>query len=97
MNTIFLNLRGRIYMENQEQLIYLIGAIVGGIVIGGFCGVLSLVVGIMRKKLWLGILGLGISIVFGVLMTTVFYQPAFLSIIPSAIIAGIIVLLTKKS
>ncbi len=65
------------------------------IVIGGFCGSLSLVVGMIRKRLWIGILGLCVSIGFAVLMTTVFYQPAFLSIIPSAIVSLFIFLLTK--
>jgi hypothetical protein len=74
---------------------YLITSIIGGIAIGGFCGSLSLVIGIIRKKLWLGILGLCVSIGFGVLMTTIFYQPAFLSIIPSAIVSLLIFLLTK--
>lgn len=77
------------------DLFNLITSIIGGIVIGGSCGSLSLIVGIIRKKLWIGILGLGASIVFGVLMTTVFYQPAFLSIIPSGIITFLIFILTK--
>ena len=78
------------------NLFYLITAIIGGIAIGSFCGSLSLIVGIIRKKVWLGIVGLGISIVFGVLMAAVFYQPAFLSIIPSGVMASIILMLTKK-
>ena len=78
------------------NLFYWITAIIGGIMIGGLCGSLSLIVGIVRKKVWLGILGLGVSIVFGVLMAAVFYQPAFLSIIPSGVMAFIIFMLTKK-
>ncbi|MBQ2704405.1 MAG: hypothetical protein IJF58_02525 [Clostridia bacterium] len=74
----------------------LITAAIGGFVIGGFCGSLSLAAGIVRKKLWIGILGLCFCIGFGVLMTTVFYQPAFLSLIPSGVIAALILLLTKK-
>ena len=77
------------------DLFNLISSIIGGIVIGGFCGSLSLIVSIIRKKLWMGILGLVISIGFGVLMTTAFYQPAFLSIIPSGIITFLILILTK--
>ena len=83
-------------MEKQVDLVYLIGAVCGGIAIGGLCGSLSLLVGILRKKLWLGLVGLGVSMVFGVLMTTVFHQPAFLSIIPSAIVTGLIFLFTRK-
>ena len=83
-------------MGPQENILYLIGAILGGIVIGAFCGSASLIVGIIRKKKLLGILGFSVSIIFGVLISAVFYQPAFLSIIPSAIFVGIIFLLTKN-
>lgn len=77
------------------DLFILMTSIIGGVVIGGFCGSLSLIVGIIRKKIWIGMLGFGISIGFGVLMTTVFYQPAFLSIIPSGIMTFLIFMLTK--
>ena len=77
------------------NLFDLVISIIGGVVIGGFCGSLSLMFGIIRKKLWIGILGFGISIAFGVLMTTVFYQPAFLSIVPSGIMTFLIFILTK--
>ena len=75
----------------------LIGSILGGVIIGAFCGAISLIVGIIKKKKALGLIGFFVSIAFGIFMTTVLYQPAFLSIIPSAIFAGIIFILTKKS
>ena len=70
-------------------------AIIGGFVIGGFWGTISLVVGIVRKRVWMGILGLVICIGFGVLMTTVFYKPATLSIVPAGIMALLIFLLSR--
>ena len=83
-------------MGSQENVFYLIGAILGGMMIGAFCGSVALIVGIIKKKKILGILGLSVSVIFGVCMTTMLYQPAFLSIIPSAIFAGIIFILTKN-
>ena len=78
------------------NLFNLISAIIGGIIIGGFCGSLSLIFGIYYKKLWIGIIGLCISIGFGVLMTVVFYLPAFLSLIPNAAFVLLIFLLSKS-
>ena len=83
-------------MGNYETVFNLIGSILGGVIIGAFCGVISLIVGIIKKKKVLGLIGFFVSIVFGIFMTTVLYQPAFLSIIPSTIFAGIIFLLTKS-
>lgn len=83
-------------MGNIENVFYLIGTILGGAIIGAFCGSISLIVGIIKKKKLLAFIGFAVSIVFGIFMTTVLYQPAFLSIIPSAIFAGIIFILTKN-
>ena len=84
-------------MGNYEAIFNLIGSILGGVMIGAFCGAISLIVGVIKKKKALGLIGFFVSIAFGIFMTTVLYQPAFLSIIPSAIFAGIIFILTKKS
>jgi len=84
-------------MGDYEAIFNLIGSILGGVIIGAFCGAISLIVGIIKKKKALGLIGFFVSIAFGIFMTTVLYQPAFLSIIPSAIFAGIIFILTKKS
>ena len=81
-------------MGNYEAIFNLIGSILGGVIIGAFCGAISLIVGIIKKKKALGLIGFFVSIAFGIFMTTVLYQPAFLSIIPSAIFAGIIFILT---
>lgn len=59
--------------------------LIGGLFIGGGCGVLPLIVGIVRKKTVLGIVSMVICVLFGILMTMVFSLPAFLSIIPSAV------------
>ena len=83
-------------MGDIENVLYLIGAILGGAVIGAFCGSLSLIVGIIKKRKALAFIGFAVSIIFGIFMTTVLYQPAFLSIIPSAIFAGIILILSKN-
>jgi len=82
-------------VTKPEEIVYLISEIIGGFFIGGLCGSLALVLGIIRKKKLLGFIGFAISIGFGVLMTTYFYKPAFLSIIPSAVFAIIILLQTK--
>ena len=84
-------------MGNYEAIFNLIGSILGGVIIGAFCGAISLIVGIIKKKKALDLIGFFVSIAFGIFMTTVLYQPAFLSIIPSAIFVGIIFILTKKS
>ena len=73
-----------------------ISALLGGLFIGAFCGALSLIVGIVKKKKVLALVGFLVSVLFGVIMTTVLYEPAFLSIIPSAIFAGIIFVLSRK-
>ena len=73
-----------------------ISALIGGLFIGAFCGALSLIVGIVKKKKVLALVGFLVSVLFGVIMTTVLSQPAFLSIIPSAIFAGIIFVLSRK-
>ena len=83
-------------MGNIENVFYFIGAILGGAIIGAFCGSLSLIVGIIKKKKLLAFIGFTVSIIFGIFMTTVLYQPAFLSIIPSAIFAVIIFILAKN-
>lgn len=84
-------------MGNYEAIFNLIGSILGGVIIGAFCGAISLIVGIIKKKKAFGLIGFFVSIAFGIFMTTVLYQPAFLSIIPSTIFVGIIFILTKKS
>ncbi|MBE6629702.1 MAG: hypothetical protein E7624_02495 [Ruminococcaceae bacterium] len=84
-------------MGLNNGVFQMVGAIIGGVMIGALCGMLSLIVGIMKKKAVLGVVGFAISVLFGVIMSTFLQQPAFLSIIPSAIIAGIIFLLTKKN
>ena len=83
-------------MGSYEAIFNLISSILGGVVIGAFCGAISLIVGIIKKKKSLGLIGFFVSIAFGIFMTTVLHQPAFLSIIPSAIFAGIIFVLTKN-
>ena len=83
-------------MGNYEPVFDLIGSILGGVIIGAFCGAISLIVGIIKKKKALGLIGFFVSIFLGIFMTTVLHQPAFLSIIPSAIFTGIIFILRKN-
>lgn len=78
------------------ELMFLISNIIGGSAIGALCGGLPVVIGAIRKKVWLGMLGLGICIVFGAFMTTVLHQPGFLSVFPAAIMAGVIFWVTRK-
>ena len=63
-------------MGNYEAIFNLIGSILGGVIIGAFCGAISLIVGIIKKKKALGLIGFFVSIAFGIFMTTVLYQPA---------------------
>ena len=77
------------------ELFYFIGAILGGIIIGGICGLIPLVLAILRKKVILGVIAIIICSLFGVIMTTLVYQPAFLSVFPALIMVGIILLLTR--
>lgn len=81
---------------SPENTFLLISNLIGGVTIGAFCGLIALIVGIANKKTALGIVGMAVSVVFGAIMTTVFHLPAFLSVIPSAIIAVIILVLTKR-
>ena len=78
------------------SLFFFIGAVIGGMSIGALCGAFPLVVGIVKKKTTLGIIGLYVSVLFGALMTTVFSQPAILSIIPSSVFAIIIFCITAN-
>lgn len=59
----------------------IVSKILGGFVIGGVCGVLPLIIGIVRKKIAFGIISIVSCALFGILMTTVFSQPAFLSLV----------------
>ena len=81
---------------NTTELVLSIGQLIGGVVIGAFCGVLPLVIGIMKKKTLLGVLGMAMAVVFGGICTCVFHLPAFLSIIPAVIITLTILLIEKK-
>ena len=83
-------------MGDSGSTFYLIGSIIGGVGIGGFCGMIPLLVGFTRKRKLLGFLGFFISIAFGITMILAFQKPAFLSFFPSATIAGLIYLLTCK-
>ena len=74
----------------------LISSIIGGMVIGGFCGSLSLVVGFAKNKKLIGICGFAFCIAFGTVMAAVLHKPAFLSLIPSALVVGLIFFLSKK-
>lgn len=92
-NYVFYKKKG---VRNMESMFDFISALIGGLFIGAFCGALSLIVGIVKKKKFLALVGFLVSVLFGVIMTTVLSQPAFLSIIPSAIFAGIIFVLSRK-
>lgn len=67
------------------ELFEIFSKFIGGLYIGGLCGLIPLIIGIVRKKVIFGIIGECVCVVFGILMTMVFLQPAFLSIIPSAL------------
>lgn len=67
------------------ELFDIFSKLIGGFFIGGLCGLIPLIIGIVRKKVIFGIIGACVCVLFGILMTMVFLQPAFLSIIPSAI------------
>ena len=92
-NYVFYKKKGA---SNMGSMFDFISALIGGLFIGAFCGALSLIVGIVKKKKFLALVGFLVSVLFGVIMTTVLSQPAFLSIIPSAIFAGIIFVLSRK-
>lgn len=83
-------------MNEYKELIYLIAAIIAGVIAGGFCGSFTLMFGIIRKKIWLGILGFVVCAILGAIMTSVFHGSALLSAIPAAIITVLIFLLSKK-
>ncbi|MBO4979165.1 MAG: hypothetical protein J6D16_02035 [Clostridia bacterium] len=74
----------------------LVGRILAGVMIGGLCGSMPLIVGIYLKRIWLGCIGMAVSMGFGLLMTLVLYRPAFLSFFPSAAMSGLIYLLSRK-
>ncbi len=74
------------------ELLDIFSKLIGGFFIGGGCGLLPLIVGIVRKKTVLGIVSMVVCVLFGILMTMVFSLPAFLSIIPSAVCAVFILI-----
>ena len=82
----------------EPKEIYFMIAIVLGTLVGCFFGTFPLIFGIIRKKIWLGILGLVVCIVFGLLITyiTEITCAALLSAIPATIITVLIFLLSKK-
>ncbi len=78
------------------SVFFFLGALIGGLSVGAFCGAFPLIVGIVKKKTTLGIIGLCVSILFGALMTTVFSLPAILSIIPASVFAIVIFCISGK-
>ena len=82
----------------EYKEIYFIIAIALGTLVGCFFGTFPLIFGIIRKKIWLGILGIVVCIAFGLLITyiTEITSAALLSAIPATIITVLIFLLSKK-
>lgn len=79
-----------------DDVFNLVSKIIGGFIIGAFCGVAPLVLGIIKKKYLLGILGIIACILIGTICTVLLHLPGFLAIVPAAIFILIIVLVKKK-
>lgn len=77
------------------ESVHLIMSIIAGIFMGGICGALPLAFGIMRKRLLLGILGMVLCLLCGVVAVAVLNM-MFLTVLPAAIMAGIIYLTTQN-
>ena len=75
--------------------VQLVMSILAGIIMGAVCGMIPLILGIMRKKLLLGILGMVLCLVCGVVAVAVLNM-MFLTVIPAASMAGVIYLTTKS-
>ena len=77
------------------ESVHLIMSIIAGILMGGICGALPLALGIMRKRLLLGILGMVLCLLCGVVAVAVLNM-MFLTVLPAAIMTGIIYLTTQN-
>ena len=75
--------------------VQLVMSILAGIIIGAVCGMILLILGIMRKELLLGILGMVLCLVCGVVAVAVLNM-MFLTVIPAAIMTGVIYLTTNN-
>ena len=75
--------------------VQLVMSILAGIIMGAVCGMIPLILGIMRKKLLLGILGMALCLICGVVAVAVMNM-MFLTVLPAAIMAGVICLTAKS-
>ena len=79
-----------------DYIFNLISNVIGGIVIGAFCGVLPLVSGIIKKRVLLGVCAIASCAIVGMILTTFFQLPAFVSIL-FAVIWTLVIFLQGKS
>jgi len=80
----------------DQETFYLIGAIFGGLFIGGFCGGAPFIIGLIKKRILLAIISMVSCITFGIVCSTLLYIPAFTSAFLSVIFV-LIILFVKKN
>lgn len=81
----------------SEESFLLVGTIVGGFFAGAVFGVVPLICGIVRKKLWLGILSQALCIACALCMPLAFAQPISWTIVLAILLSGLIFFVTRKT
>ena len=79
-----------------ENIFNIVGNILGGLFIGAFCGIVPLILGIIKKKYLLGILGILTCILTGTICILLLHLPGFLAIVPAAIFTLVVILVKRK-
>lgn len=80
----------------SEETFLLVGTIVSGFLVGAMFGAAPLICGIVRKKLWLGILSQLLCIACGLCMPLAFSQPISWTILLAILLSALIFFVTKK-
>ena len=82
-------------MEEYKETIYWVINMLLGAFTGSLCGLLPLLIGIKRKKIWLGISGLIICMILGTIIASSFlFKAATICIYPAGVITMVIFFLS---
>ena len=80
----------------SEETFLLVTTVIGAFLAGVFYGVAPLICGIVRKKLWLGLLSQLLCVVCAMCMPLAFGQPISWTVLLAAFLTVLIYFVTKK-